>query len=578
MIESIRSAVFKAYTLAKPYWTSDRKATAWILLLLMATLQGAQVYLAAVLSYAYADIFDLLDARDFDAISQSVAWFFSILAFLVIANVAALHVRYVLTINWRQYLTDSYFISYFSKSAFNQVEQSKYKIDNPDQRIAEDINTFVTRTLSLGNGLLSNFGSLIAFSFILWTVSGDLPIPVGGRDITIPGYMFWVAVIYAAITTWITHITGKRLIPLKIEQQQVEADFRFHLARVREYSDSIALTQGGAREHRDLTRDFSMIKANWLHLLKFERRVLGITLGFSHLSGFFPYLAALPALMAGTIAIGGLMQLSQAFGSVYASLFWFARMYSNLATWKASLDRITLLDAAMKEANNNRSSSKIDCIPGGEKKLCISDLTITTPSSDVLFEQQSFQIAAGENTIVTGPTGSGKSTLFQAIAGHWLHGAGRIQLPVGKMEFLPQTAYLPKGSLRAVLAYPGQLEDHSTEEFLSALRKCKASHLMEQLDEPQDWARTLSGGEKQRLSIARVVLSRPDWLFMDESTSAIDPATENELLTMLFEELPSTTFVSITHREPAASLYCSEIRLNRDLKLIEVAAGPAKRN
>lgn len=547
MLNAVKLATRDTLALARPYWTSDEKLKAWLLLSAMIALQFVEVYATAQLTYALAGLFDALDAREFDKLLGEFLLWGALFALFISAFILELNLRYQLIVRWRQFLTGTYLDTYLSNGIYNQVELNDYGLDNPDQRIAADINNFVTRTLDLSMALLGNIGRLFAFGFILWTVSGDLPIPLAGRDITIPGYMFWVAVIYAVLATYITHLAGRRLIPLKFKQQQFEADFRYHLTRIREHSDSVAFASGGPRERKSLMQEFDAIKSNWLTLLRYERRVLGLGLGFGQLSSVFPYLAALPALMAGTIALGGVIQLSTAFTSVANTLSWFARSYSKIADWKASVDRVISLDQAMKAAAVDLSHSKIERKTGDADALQVQGLTLEKPNGETLISEQSFVIPAGQNTVLTGKSGSGKTTLFRAIAGQWVWGSGQIELPRGKVSFVPQTSYLPKGSLRSVLTYPGAVEEFSTVELQDVLKKCGLPNLVSSLDDTHDLARNLSGGEKQCLAFARVLLSRPDWLFMDEATSAMDAKTEQELLLMLSKELPKTTCVLIAH-------------------------------
>lgn len=568
MIGTIKPAIAQTYALAKPYWTSEEKRRAWALLSAMLLLQFIKVYIDALLTYAMADIIDAMDLRDFNNVLEEFAYFAAILIAALLIYIVELDYRYRLTINWRRHLTDKSLKDYFAENTFNQLELSDYDIDNPDQRISADINNFVTQTLELGRTLLVTVIRFVTFSYILWTVSGHLALPIAGREITVPGYMFWTAIIYAAFFTWIVHLAGRPLIPLKFDQQKVEADFRFHLTRVREHSDSVALASGGGREREDFKREFSLIKSNWLHLLKYERRLLGFTLGFSHLTMILPFLAAVPALMAGTVALGGVVQLRSAFSAVVMALSWLARAYSRVADWKASVDRIVTLNGAIKQADLDLSSSSIDRIVSAADRLCVTGLTLKIPSGDTLFERQSFQIMSGQTTVITGPSGSGKSTLFRAIAGQWIWGDGRIELPPGKLEFIPQTPYLPKGDLGSILAYPSSTDDFSSDELANALNTCDLPHLANKLREIEDWARSLSGGEKQRLAIARVLLSRPDWLFMDEATSALDSMSEANIVKTLSQHLSNTTVVSISHREPLHRPGRMHLHLDRDNKSI----------
>lgn len=560
----------RTYRLAKPYWYSEEKLLARGLLFGILAITGGQLYLSSTLSYTTADLFDALDNRNVDDVWKNLYIWAALLAILIVSYMIQLHMRYVLIINWRRFLTEKYLDKYLNNGLFNQLELKDYDLDNPDQRISADMFNFANETLELGVSFLTNIGGFFVFSSILWTVSGSLPLVIGGVSYIIPGYMFWVAVIYAILLTWATHKIGRPLVRLNFKKQAVEADFRYHLVRLRENAESVALSKGEKQERGSLSHEFDVIRTNWLELLRYQKRLLGLNYGVSQLSGFFPYIAAMPALFAGTIAMGGFIQLRGAFGAVEATLSWFAHSYEKIAIWKASVDRILTLDDAIEKAEYDRHQSKLLFSTSAEDELHIQNLSVKLPTHDHLVTIEDVRFESGKDVIITGRSGSGKSTLFRVLSGQWVWADGTVVRPEGPLTFLPQKPYFPIATLRAALTYPEPSESFDSARLTEILHVCQMGSFADRLDEHADWARILSGGEQQRMAIARAILSNPKWLFLDEATSAMDSETEATIYQQLKAELPDTTIVSIAHRPSLKDYHDIQMRLEPETKSVSI--------
>ena len=562
-LKNVKEYLVRTYYVAKPYWTSpEYKKVAWALLLTMLAIEGVQLYLVSSLSYANRDFMDVLDNREFEKF-WSVFWFWiGLFGVMLISYLAQMHVKYHLIISWREFLTNRYQARYINNGIFNQMGLKDYNVDNPDQRISQDTYNIANETIELGISLLSNVGHLVVFSFILWEVSGALEFDAMGVDFYIPGYMFWVALVYAILAIWLTHKFGKQLMPLNFERQHKEANFRFHLVRLRENAESVSLLGGEATERKQLKQEFGDIKSNWIELLKYKKRLLALNMGMGQLSQIFPYLVAMPALIAGNIAIGGLMQLRGAFMSVEASMTWFATRYEVIAEWKSSVDRIILLEEGIKAAENDSKDRRLIVEKNNANEIQAEKVSIALPTGELLAENVDFVLKPGNNVVITGTSGSGKSTLFRALSGLWLWGSGVIKQPNSKTMFIPQKSYLPKGTLREVLLYPSDGNNVSDVRLKRCMEICMLSKFIDKLDVDDDWSKVLSGGEQQRISFVRALLAEPAWLFLDESTSALDPKTEAEIYKALKRELPNTTIVSIAHRESLKQYHSVELRLD----------------
>ena len=562
-VTSLKTYFIELFKLTAPFWTSEKKRQAWALLILTVGLEFFTVSVGAYLSYIYADAFDGLTNRNMPAFYSAGAKYLAVLAGMLTVVVLQIHVQKVLIIIWRWWLTQNLLGKYFAERTYNQIELKDYGVDNPDQRISMDVASLCEDTLTIGLNFLSNFARVFAFGAVLWTVSGSLEFALFDIDVVIPGYMLWIAIIYAIVMTWGMHLLIKPMTQLQFERQGVEADFRYQLIRTRENAESIALIGGEKRELKVLDIFFDAIHGNWMRLLKYQRRMTAYQAGLSQLSLFFPILAGLPGYLAGAVTFGGLMQLSQAFTTVASSLQWFATSYGLLAEWKAKVDRVlTFNDALDDVAVDQRASEFFYKTLQEPNSINVADLTIKLPDGRALYEGADLKIEKGKNVLVSGPSGAGKSTLFRALSGLWVWGRGEVSLPPGATLFVPQKPYLPTGSLRAAVCYPADPSRYGDDKIIEAMRHCQLGDFTLRLDETDNWSRVLSGGEQQRVGLARIFLERPDWLFLDESTSALDAKSEAAIFKAFKEHLPETTIISISHHTQQTDLFDKTLKLD----------------
>jgi putative ATP-binding cassette transporter len=422
--------------------------------------------------------------------------------------------------------------------------------DNPDQRIAEDITQFVQLTLTIGLQLLNSCVTLGSFMVILWSLSAAAPLHLFGTTVDIPGYLLWAALIYAVVGTALTHWIGRPLIALNFQQQRYEADFRFNLVRVRENSEQIALLDGERAETDRLLLRFGAVVGNWYAIMTRQKRLTFFTAGYAQASVVFPFVMVSPAYFAGVVQLGGLMQTANAFGQVQSALSVFVTLYTSLAEWRAVVERLAGFDRSVATARAVAATPPvIDIERGDASAVGFEELAVHLPNGMPLVDADDISIGAGDRVLVSGPSGSGKSTLFRALAGVWPFGAGTIKLPEdAKIMILPQRPYFPVAPLGTVVAYPAEAGSFEAATIAELIAAVGLPAFAERLDEEAHWNRMLSPGEQQRLGVARAILQKPDYLFLDEATASLDEASESALYRLLQQRLPSTTIVSIGHR------------------------------
>ena len=543
----------RVWGLITPYWRSEERARAWLLLIAVIALSLVSVGISVWINHWYKDFYNALEKKDGAAFWSLIGYFAIIAAVGIVGAVYRLYLTQMLTIRWRRWLTEQHFARWLAHKNYYQLEQGGYT-DNPDQRISEDLNSFTDSTLTLGLGLIRTVVSLVSFSIILWGVSGSIEV----FGITIPGYMFWCALLYAAVGSWLAHLIGRRLIGLSNQQQRFEADLRFSMVRVRENAESIALYNGESSEHERLSTRFNKVWQNFWTQMKVQKRLTFFTAGYSQIAIIFPFIVAAPRYFAGKIELGELMQINSAFGNVQENFSWFIDAYVTLAAWRATCDRLLSFRQAMTD--NEQRPPAIDLQAQGQA-LKIDELSLDLADGRHLLHDTSLQVAPGERLMLSGRSGSGKSTLLRAMGGLWPQGSGVIRLPQERALFLPQKPYLPIGTLRDVLSYPQTGDTYPAERYEQVLRTCRLEHLIPKLDEVNHWQRLLSGGEQQRLAFARVLLYRPQWLYMDESTSAMDEEDEAMLYQALIDQLPGLSIVSVGHRSSLARFHPRHVRI-----------------
>lgn len=561
--------VHRAWALSRPYFSSDEKWKARALLAAIVALNLGSVYLLVVLNDWNRLFYDALQNKD-----QAVFWeqlgrfVFIAFAFIILA-VYKFYLTQLLEMRWRAWMTQHYLQRWLGQQAFYRLELARFTgknadttstPDNPDQRIQEDVNQFTAQTIGLSMGLLNAVVTLLSFVGILWELSGAFSVTLGGQSYGIPGFMVWMAVLYCAAGSVMTHYIGRPQIALNFQQQQVEADFRHHMVRVREYSESIALDRGEKVEQAHLELRFGAVLGNYLRLLKAQKKLIWFNAFFGQSATVFPFIVAAPRFFSGAIQLGELMQIASAFGRVQDSLSWFVDNYSSLAAWRATTDRLTSFEEAIS------ALSPVEYAQTATNSIAISasDLTVQLPSGAVLLAGATLQAPAGSSVLLQGPSGSGKSTLFRTLAGIWPFASGQVTRPANAM-FIPQRPYFPNGPLRDALAYPEPASAYSDAALQQALQDALLPQLADQLDTPAAWGQTLSGGEQQRLAIARVFLKKPAWVLADEATSALDEAAENTLYKRLLAlvERAQGAIISIAHRPSVAAFHAQRWTLER---------------
>ncbi len=553
-----KESVGNDYGWLSRFFSSRGQAARWLLGFIVME-NFLQVAMTIRLNLWYRDMFNALQEKNASAFWFQIWWVFvPLLVVWIIVQMIDLTVDSFMQIRWRTWLTENYFTRWLGNGTHYRMQLSGMNTDNPDQRIADDVDSFISQTMTLSIRMLSQMATLVSFTVILWSISKDFVFP--GTAVVVPGFLVWVALVYAFIGTCVTHFIGRPLIALDFHRQRVEANFRFALARLREYGEQVALLSGADAEQQRLRSRFRDIVANYIAVLVRKLKLTGFTFSWSQMSVAFPYILTGSYFLAGKITLGQLQQGSSSFGQVNSAMSFFISAYQTLAGYKAIIDRLTTFNDNMVRADKLDPEVSHGDAKGNE--VSVSGLKLKLPNGKTIAAAPGLTFRAGERTLVTGPSGSGKSTLFRALAGIWPFVSGEIAVPAGKsVLLLPQQPYVPQGTLRDALAYPEQSASYQDVAVRDALTAVKLGHLIPHLDEESLWAQTLSGGEKQRLAVAHALLARPDWLFLDEATAALDEPLEEEVYRAIEKNLPDTTVVSIGHRATLIDLHQRQIRL-----------------
>ncbi|MFK7161626.1 ABC transporter ATP-binding protein/permease [Marinospirillum sp. MEB164] len=528
------------WRLTRAYWLRRQAWPQLLLLLVVLGMSLSSVWFSVQINHWNGDFFNALQALDGEAIYPLLLQFVGLVAAFVLVMVYADYLKKKLMLEWRQWMTDDYATRWLSPTHHHyQLQLTQQEPDNPDQRIAEDIRILVEDSLNLLVSFLRSVLTLFSFLAILWQFSTPVDLSWMGLNWVLPGYLVWVCLAYTLVGTWITHRIGRELQPLNYQQQRCEADLRHLLMQQREYSEAIAGQQGENCERQRLRTGFQQVAGNWYRLMRREKNLSFFTQSYAQVTSLAPIFFALPAFLAGSLLLGGLMQVRLAFAQVAGALSWFIYAYRDLASWSATVARLTRFQQRMASLETEAQWQ-----PATGMRMQIS---VKQADQSPLLEMPPCRLEAGDFMLIEGASGLGKSSLLRTLAGHWAHFSGEIKRDP-HLLWVPQDLYLPRVSLKSLLCYPQPVTAQTDAACLEALEQVGLASLAQDLHQEQEWRLRLSGGEQQRVMWARVLLNRPAIALMDETTSALDTASALALIHQVRRACPELILVLVSHQ------------------------------
>jgi vitamin B12/bleomycin/antimicrobial peptide transport system ATP-binding/permease protein len=545
-----------AWRLAGHYWTSEEKGSAWVLLLSVILLNLGNVYVGVRINQWNRAFYNALQAFDAPGLFRQIGIFAILVTCAVACSVSALYLNQWLQIRWRRWLTLRHLSAWLADRAYYKLQLGT-DADNPDQRISEDLNQFTGYVLTLSVGLISSFVSLLSFLAILWGLSGTAEIPLGSLGkVHIPGYLVWAALTYAGLGTWLAVSIGRPLVALNSARQRFEADFRFSLVHLREHAESVALYGGEPVELALFDERFRAVFANFRQIMKQQIRLSAFTQSYAQIAVIFPVIVVSPRYFARQILLGGLFQAVNGFSYVQNALSFIINSYNDIATWQAVTERLGEFDEHLDSIHKSvRAPQSILIRRKGIGGVAVDHLDLDLPDGTPLLRGVTFTVERGGSLLIVGPSGSGKTTLLRAIAGIWPFGRGRIRLSKGTIAFVPQRPYLPLGTLADAVLYPRDQKISVPVELPQVLEQVGLERLIGDLSKVDNWSERLSLGEQQGLAFARILLSKPALVFMDEASSALDDTAKKLLFGLLRNSSWQPTVVSIGHGEMMRKLH-----------------------
>ena len=563
-MNNIRSTLAIVWRIAIRYFRSEDRWAGLGLLAAVIAIQLAQVAIDVMVNAWRNRFYNALQQYDWDAFVRELLIFCALAGVGVVLSVYGLYLNQWLQIRWRRWMTNHYLGRWLDGANHYRMQLRRDAVDNPDQRIAEDVKSFIEQTLGIGVGLIGAVVTLASFVVILWGLSEAAPLHLFGSEVSIPGYLVWGALIYAVIGTALTQWIGAPLVDLNFQRERREADFRFNLVRVRENGEQIALLRGEPAEHERLSARYGAVIANWYAIMSRTKRLVFFTGSYDQAAVIVPHILIAPAYFAKAVPLGGMMQTAEAFGSVQTSLSFFVSAYRTLAEWRAVVARLDGFETSIARAEALAGEARAIDVASSNKRdgIDLAQLLVSLPNGTPLVTAEAFSFKSDAHTLVTGPSGAGKSTLFRAIAGIWPFGRGSIAVPAdATLMMLPQRPYFPVGTLRAAITYPGPEESFAADKVRGILSAVGLGRLEPQLEDEAHWNQFLSLGEQQRLAIARALLHAPQYLFLDEATASLDEPAEARLYRLLAESLPDTTIISIGHRSTLQAFHQRNVAL-----------------
>jgi len=553
---------------ARGYWGRNGDRLAWMFSIGLLILIVANVGFQYGINVWNRAIFDAIEKRDGAGVYHLTAIFFPLAIGSVALGVAQVFVRMSLQRRWRTWLTTSTISRWLTNGRYYQLNLVSGDHKNPEYRIAEDLRIATDSPVDFVAGVTAAFLSASTFIVVLWTIGGALNVTIAGSTISIPGFLVLAAILYAAIASGSIMAIGRRFVQISEDKNQAEAEFRYTLTRVRENGESIALLDGEDEERNGIDKTFSNVLRQWARLAGQHMRTTLVSQGSSLIAPVIPILLCAPKFLDGSMTLGQVMQAASAFTIVQTAFGWLVDNYPRLADWNACARRIASLMMSLDGLERAELAESFGRIKRGETEgeavLSLNDLSVSLDDGTAVVGETEVVVEPGERLLVAGESGSGKSTLVRAIAGLWPWGGGSVNIhPDRRLFMLPQRPYVPSGTLRRAVAYPGSADSWTVEEIGEALHKVGLDHLKEKIEEDAPWDQTLSGGEKQRLAFARLLLHNPDIVVLDESTSALDEKSQDKMMEMVMKELPKATIVSVAHRVELEAFHSRKITLER---------------
>ncbi len=553
---------------ARGFWSRQRgDRLAWLLTISLIVLILANLAAMYGINLWNRKIFDALEKRDSATVLYLAGVFFPLAAVSVAFGVTNVWARMTTQRRWRAWVSDAVISRWLRHGRYYQLNLVSGDHQNPEGRLTEDLRVSTDAPIDFAVGVLQAALSALTFIAVLWTIGGALEIAVGGFDVRIPGFLVIAAVFYAVLASGAMTVVGKRFVAVSEDRNQAEADYRYQLTRVRENGESIALLGGEEEERAGINRSLHTVLLRWRDLCRQHMKTTIVSQGSSLIAPVVPLILCAPKFLDGSMSLGVVMQAASAFTIVQAAFSWLVDNYPRLADWNASARRIASLMVSLDALEKAESGDGFNRITRGETDdaaMKLINFSVSLDDGTVVVGDTEVVINKGERVLVAGESGTGKSTLVRAISGLWPWGGGEIQIQRDSRLFLlPQRPYIPTGTLRRAVAYPGAAEDWEPEQIKDILDKVGLAHLKDKIEEDAPWDQTLSGGEKQRLTIARVLLHRPDIIVLDEATSALDPKSQDELMKLLSEAMEGLTIISVGHRPELEQFHSRKIVLER---------------
>lgn len=558
MEQVIQARHYSGWQLIKAYWQSSERITAYLFAASILVLTVLLVGFDVVFNYWYNYFYNALQEYNVRTSVRLLMVFFILAAFYIVLQVYRYYISQVFGLRWRRWLTEQIIGRWLHRRGYYYLENFDEKTDNPDQRIQEDAGALVTNSIDLTVGMVSAITTFPAFVYILWTLSGVLTVSLGPLGTYhIHGYLVWVGVLYNLIGTLIAFKIGRPLIMLNFEQQKREATFRFAAIDLRSHAEDVALYRGEQHQKSILYTLFHGALDNWYAIILRQKKLLWFTGSYNQTAVVLPLVVALPNYFNKVFLLGGLMQSIRAFSSVQESLSFLVNAYSQIALWRAIARRLTSflnhLDDVEEKAHQE---NKVEISHHPENTIVTQHLTIKTPRGELLLKDINEKFIHGHSYVIKGESGIGKSTFVRTLACIWPYASGKIIFPENKnIMYLPQQPYMPIGTLAEAILFPDKHCPELEKEIENALRDCHLESFIPRLHEIAPWSEQLSPGERQRVAFARILLHKPDWAFLDESTSMLDIANEKYLYQLLKDQLPDCSVVSVGHRPTLDGLH-----------------------